>query len=84
MIVVNAARWADALVEYVAVNRVITKLEATAMSKLMSNQKLSEKDAYTLLWCLETHPTTRLDTLDLEDFVTFVRQNHQCQIRVGV
>ena len=72
----NNTKWADALIEYVAVCRVITKAEVAAIKKIMTNQKLSQIDAYTLLWSLETHPTTRLDTLDTEDFCEYLFKNH--------
>lgn len=80
---VGQSKWANALVEYIAVCRVITKAEVSAVTKLMLNQTLTKKDAYALLWMLETHPTTRLDRLDLEDFQSFVEQHSDIQLKIG-
>ncbi len=76
----NNTKWADALIEYVAVCRVVSKAEVTALKKIMTNQTLSQVDAYTLLWALETHPTTRLDTLDIEEFCEYLFKQHGVDI----
>ena len=66
------SKWVDAIVEYIFHAKTITNQEVNAVKKLIQQQPLSQLEYFTLLEMLETHPTIRLDTLEMQEFRDFM------------